>query len=184
MGSKPSAPPVVMIGIGMMPTVTINKRIKTRVNHMKMIQSVLFSALFSLACVSAHAAEGDAQWLFVQTAADFTSNGDTLTIPYEREIFAFTDRPNRQHAYLNATELTSLWNTGENTFAENPPNAVLTWVEDGEVREAEIILTAAQVGDQGRSITYQFQFEAGHALPQTAARVSLFIDGAYTAVWG
>jgi len=148
---------------------------------MKTIQSVLFSALFSLACVSAHAAEGATQWLFVQTAADFTSDGDTLTIPYEREVFAFTDRPNRQHAYLNAMEMTSLWSTGENDFGENPPNAVLTWVQDGEIREAEIILTAARVGDRGRSITYQVQFEAGHALPQAAERVSIFIDGAYTA---
>ena len=134
-----------------------------------------------LLTLSAAIAEEDrASWLFVQTATELTSDGDTLTIPYEREVFAFTDRPNRKHAYLNAMELTSLWNTGENNFGENPPNAVLTWVQDGELREAEIILTAARVGDQGRSITYQFQFEAGHALPKTAGQASLFMDGAYT----
>ena len=143
----------------------------------------LITVSLLLTLSAAIAKDDQTSWLFVQTAADFTSDGDTLTIPYEREIFAFTDRPNRQHAYLNAMELTSIWNTGENNFGENPPNAVLTWVADGEIREAEIILTAAQVSDQGRSITYQFQFEAGHALPETAGQVSLFIDGAYTAGW-
>ena len=149
----------------------------------KLTSIALMFALMIGTLSVAVANEESPSWLFVQTAADFTSDGDTLTIPYEREIFAFTDRPNRQHAYLNAMELTSLWNTGENNFGENPPNAVLTWVADGEIREAEIILTAAQVSDQGRSITYQFQFEAGHALPETAGQVSLFIDGAYTAGW-
>ncbi len=143
---------------------------------MKTVQSIFFIALFSLACVSANAAEGDSQWLFVQTAAEFTSDGDTLTIPYEREVFAFTDRPNRQHAYLNAMELTSLWNTGENNFGENPPNAVLTWVSDGEVQEAEIVLVAAKVGNLGRSMTYTIRWEAGEAIPMRAGNVSLFID--------
>mgnify|MGYP003565442294 CR=1 FL=1 len=142
----------------------------------KFTLKTLITASLLLTLSAAIAEEDQASWLFVQTAAEFTSDGDTLTIPYEREIFAFTDRPNRKHAYLNAMELTSLWNTGENNFGENPPNAVLTWVEDGEIREAEIMLTAAQVGDQGRSITYQFQFEAGHEVPASAQRASLFID--------
>ena len=136
----------------------------------------LITVSLLLTLSAAIAKDDQTSWLFVQTAADFTSDGDTLTIPYEREIFAFTDRPNRQHAYLNAMELTSIWSSGENNFGENPPNAVLTWVEDGEIREAEIMLTAAQVGDQGRSITYQFQFEAGHEVPASAQQASLFID--------
>ena len=129
---------------------------------------------------SAGAEKHKTSWLFVQTAPTFDATGDMLTIPYEREVFAFTDRPNRQHAYLNATELTSFWNTGENNFGDNPPNAALTWVADGELREAEVMLSAAMVSDQGRSIAYQLQFEAGHTLPDKAQQVSLFIDGGTT----
>jgi hypothetical protein len=49
------------------------------------------------------------EWLFVQTAetAEMTSPM-TLVVPFEREVFAFTDRPNRQHAYLNATQFVAL----------------------------------------------------------------------------
>ena len=143
----------------------------------KIITATLLIAALLFTLSAAVAEEDKTSWLFVQTATEFTSDGDTLAIPYEREVFAFTDRPNRKHAYLNATELTSFWNTGEGDFGDNPPNAVLTWVEDGEIREAEVMLSAAMVSDQGRSITYQFQFEAGHNLPDKAQQVSLFIDG-------
>jgi len=146
-------------------------------NIKKLTLTTLFTASLLFMLSAAIAKEDQTSWLFVQTAADFTSDGDTLTIPYEREIFAFTDRPNRQHAYLNATELTSLWNTGEDNFGENPPNAVLTWVADGEVHEAEIKMMAASVSEDGRAITYNIQFESDQPIPNTAERVSLFIDG-------
>ena len=72
-----------------------------------------------------------AEWLFVHTAetAEMTS-ATTLVMPATREIFAFTDRPNRMHAYLNAHEFVSFWDEGD-TFKADPPNAVLTWVNGG-----------------------------------------------------
>jgi len=142
----------------------------------KFTLKTLITVSLLLTLSAAIAEEDRASWLFVQTATELTSDGDTLTIPYEREVFAFTDRPNRKHAYLNAMELTSLWNTGENNFGENPPNAVLTWVSDGEVQEAEIVLVAAKVGNLGRSMTYTIRWEAGEAIPMRAGNVSLFID--------
>ena len=94
-------------------------------------------------------------WLFVQTAetAEVTSE-DTLVMPVTREIFAFTDRPNRLHGYLNAHEFVAFWDEG-GTFKADPPNAVLTWVDaDKKVHEAEVILTGAEVRMQGRAIAY------------------------------
>ena len=119
-------------------------------------------------------------WLFVQTASEFSVDGDTLTMPYEREIFAFTDRPYRMHDYLNAHELESLWHAGSDDFSENPPNAVITWVSGEEMREAEIELMSVSVDELGRSISYNFIFEAGDDMPPAGSVVSLFIDGAYT----
>lgn len=118
-------------------------------------------------------------WLFVQTAADFTLDGNQLTIPFEREIFAFTDRPNREHGYLNAHELETLWHTGEDNFGENPPNAVLTWVADGEIQEAEIVLVAVKAQELGRSVSYTIRWAAGEMIPVRASNPSLFIDGGF-----
>ena len=116
-------------------------------------------------------------WLFAQTAADFTLDGNQLNIPLEREIFAFTDRPNREYGYLNAHELEALWHTGEDNFADNPPNAVLTWMTDGKIQEAEIVLLAVKAEELGRSVSYTIQWEAGEIIPARAGKLSLFIDG-------
>ena len=71
-----------------------------------------------------------AEWLFVHTAetAEMTS-ATTLVMPVTRDIFAFTDRPNRMHGYLNAHEYALLWSGEGDTFKADPPNAVLTWVD-------------------------------------------------------
>ena len=139
-------------------------------------QTIFLAAMVVCTSSTAVANNEKPAWLFVQTASGYEAQGSSLTIPYEREIFAFTDRPNRQYRYLNAHEFTALWSGGDNDFSQDPPNAVLTWVSDGEVQEAEIELIGAEVNEQGRSITYEIQVEAGDAWPAVAERVSLFID--------
>ena len=121
-----------------------------------------------------------AEWLFVHTSptAEMTSD-TTLVMPVTREIFAFTDRPNRQHGYLTAHAFVSLWDKGEgDTFKADPPNAVLTWVEGDKVHEAEVIITDASVLAHGKAISFEVKLEAGEALSGQMQRLSLFIDGA------
>lgn len=116
-------------------------------------------------------------WLFVQTADSASMEGNTLTMPVEREILAFTDRPDRQHAYANAHEFTGLWTeAGSNAFSEDPPNAVLTWADGTETHEAEIVITAAETSDYGRSIVYTVETEAGEKPSADIESASLFID--------
>ena len=99
---------------------------------MKSLQSLV--AITAVVFFSTSAIADDAkpaEWLFVHTAqtAEMTSD-TTLVMPVTRDIFAFTDRPNRMHAYMNAHEYVSLWDEGEgDTFKADPHNAVLTWVD-------------------------------------------------------
>lgn len=139
---------------------------------------IFFVALLGVLSSTAPLVAEEAQpsWLFVQTGSNFTSEGNRITLPYEREIFAFTDRPNRSHAYWNAHEMVHLWDLGKDSFAEDPPNAVLTWVDNGEVREAEIELISASVDNLGRAITYEFAAESSAALPEFGTYASLFVD--------
>ena len=116
--------------------------------------AIAASLLFTGAAI-AEETKDKISWLFVQTAetAEVTSE-DTLVMPVTREIFAFTDRPNRLHGYINAHEVVAFWDEG-GTFKADPPNAVLTWVDaDKKVHEAEVILTGAEVRMQGRAIAY------------------------------
>ena len=120
-----------------------------------------------------------AEWLFVHTSptAEMTSD-TTLVMPVTREIFAFTDRPNRQHGYLTAHAFVSLWDKGEgDTFKADPPNAVLTWIDGDKVKEAEVVITDASVLAQGKAISFEVKLEAGEALSGQMQRLSLFIDG-------
>ena len=120
-----------------------------------------------------------AEWLFVHTAqtAEMTSD-TTLVMPVTRDIFAFTDRPNRMHGYMNAHEFVSLWDEGEgDTFKADPPNAVLTWVDGDEMKEAELLILSAETVSHGREIAYEVNLEAGDTPADKLLGGSLFVDG-------
>lgn len=131
------------------------------------------------AITAAYAANADEQvssWLFVHTASSFVVDEAKVSVPFEREIFGFTDRPDRLHAYLNAHEFASLWDKNQGAFGKVAPNAVLTWIADGAVEEAEIMLLGAEASDTGRMITYEFAFLTGSQIPKYAEYSSLFVD--------
>ena len=150
------------------------------------------SCLFFASCADSEEPKRDnhkkdtvPEWLFVHTSPEAQITSDTtLVMPVIREIFAFTDRPNRQHAFIKAHQFVKLWIEDEgNSFKADPPNAVLTWVDDGETKEAEVIITDAKVVEHvaGTAIQYFLQIEAGDVFIGGADTVSLFIDGSYTA---
>ena len=120
------------------------------------------------------------EWLYVQTAATAQMTSDTtLEIPFIRDVFAFTDRPNREHAYFTAFEFASLWTEeGANSFSEDPPNAVLTWLVGEEQREAEITIDSATVYADGtqESLVYEVTLETEQMPDAQMSYVSLFVD--------
>ena len=143
------------------------------------VATALVTGLFFSSSAIAEDAAKPAEWLFVHTAetAEMTSE-TTLSMPVSKEIFAFSDRPNRLHHYLDAHGFAMLWfQGGENAFRFDPPNAVLTWTADGEVKESEIVLTRAMVFDDGERMEYTVQFEQEPLLTNVIlSNVSLFVD--------
>lgn len=114
------------------------------------------------------------EWLFVHTADSAqVLNKTTVLMPLSRDIFAFTDRPNRKHMYLNGEQFVSLWSEDSaNSFKSDPPNAVLTWVEGDEIREVEVIITHAKF--DSNQITYIIKDIEVESID--LINVSLFID--------
>ena len=42
------------------------------------------------------------EWLYTHTALEATATSSTtIVMPFTEDIFAFTDRPNREHKYIN-----------------------------------------------------------------------------------
>ena len=135
--------------------------------------------------VAAEDAAKPAEWLFVHTAqtAEMTS-ATTLIMPVTRDIFAFTDRPNRMHGYMNAHEFVTLWDEGEgDTFKADPPNAVLTWVDGDEMKEAELLILSAETVSHGRGISYEVKLEAGDVVNINLATPSVFVDSSDVCAW-
>jgi hypothetical protein len=116
------------------------------------------------------------EWLFVHTADEAqVTNNTTIVMPVTRDIFAFTDRPYRKHAYMTGQQFASLWaKAGSNSFKTDPPNAVLTWVEGEDVKEAEVVITGASI--DGNSITYTTNSHPNTV--GTIKSVSMFVDDA------
>ena len=139
----------------------------------------LFLALIIVACTTDdnnNVDDTQAEWLYVHTAIEANAtNSTTLVIPFTEDIFAFTDRPNREHKYISAEEFVSYWSQdATNSFQFDPPNAVLTSVSDDGVAEVEVVIIGAST--DGDNITYTIQ---SPKLTENATfeDVSLFVDG-------
>ena len=145
--------------------------------------SYLFLALLIVACTTDDNNNYDnsndlqKEWLYTHTAIEATAtSSSTLVIPFTTDIFAFTDRPNREHKYISGDEFASYWNDSndENSFKLDPPNAVLTWVDTDGVDEVEVVITDADF--DGTNVIYTIENTTITA-NQSFEDVSLFVDG-------
>ena len=75
----------------------------------------------------------DIEALFVQTAARMTGEGDRLVLhTASPSTLYFADRPQREVGHMTTSSFVELWSQGENSFATDPPNAVLSYAEPGD----------------------------------------------------
>ncbi|MDG2052231.1 MAG: hypothetical protein P8J69_00410, partial [Flavobacteriaceae bacterium] len=148
--------------------------------YLKLILATcLITSLLIVACTTDdnnNVDDTQAEWLYVHTAIEANAtNSTTLVMPVTNDIFAFTDRPNREHKYISAEEFVSYWSEdATNSFQFDPPNAVLTSVSDDGVAEVEVVIIGAST--DGDNITYTIQ---NPKLTENATfqDVSLFVDG-------
>ena len=145
--------------------------------------SYLFLALLIFACSDDDRIINDTnntlekEWLYTHTALEATAtSSNTIVMPFTEDIFAFTDRPNREFKYISGDEFASYWNDydDENSFKLDPPNAVLTWVDADGVSEVEVVITDANF--DGSNVIYTIE-NTSITANQSFEDVSLFVDG-------
>ena len=98
------------------------------------------------------------EWLFVHTAPQAQlTNSATVEMPLASgNIFAFTDNSERNLTNITGEEFTLMWSdTYQDGFNIDPPSALLTWVEDGALNEARVVITDAS--SDGNIITYSIE---------------------------
>lgn len=114
--------------------------------------------------------------MFVHTARSVTSDQTTLTLQgLSPSTLFFSDRPQRVVRHLTTAQFVALWGQGANSFAEDPPNAVLSHVDSGATvpQDAVVVLSNPVAGDD--SITYTISILEG-TVPAESGAVTLFID--------
>ena len=115
--------------------------------------------------------------MFVQTAVEASAEGSVLTL---HEIGAstlyFSDRPKRVVGHVTSEMFVDMWDEGENSFREDPPNAVLAFLESGEDLPEDVVIEIQNPRIEGSRLMYDFKTLDG-AMPASAkGGVTLFID--------
>jgi hypothetical protein len=116
------------------------------------------------------------QALFVQDAKGVELKKDSVILkdPNDHLIF-FCDRPVREAGFLTWDAFMDSVTTGENSFAENPPNAALTIVDkEGKIHELILFLMDKPV-KEGGNITFPVEYIIGGPYP-IDGKVVMFID--------
>ncbi|MBV9363379.1 MAG: hypothetical protein JO286_06795 [Solirubrobacterales bacterium] len=116
------------------------------------------------------------QSMFVQTAQGATSDGTTLTLnTVTPSTLYFSDRPKRVVGHMTTADFIDLWGEGENSFEEDPPNAVLAFLEPGDDAPEDAVVVIREPRLDGGQLSYSIQTLEG-TVPTQTGPVTLFID--------
>ena len=104
-----------------------------------------------------------------------TSEGTVTLHGQAHSTLFFADRPQRVVGHIHTKKFVSEWGEGENNFAEDPPNAVLSFLEEGDTVPEEVTMVIRDPQVAGDTLTYKVEVLDG-TLPAKAGPCSLFID--------
>jgi hypothetical protein len=114
--------------------------------------------------------------MFVQTAGGAVSDGATLTLMgLSPATLYFSDRPKRVVGHVSSSSFVGMWAEGENSFAEDPPNAVLAYLEPGDDAPEDAVVVISDPKLEEGAITYTIDVLEG-TVPAATGPVTLFID--------
>jgi hypothetical protein len=133
-----------------------------------------------LVCSSPQAAEKDktgkktVDFLFVQNAESVTLKDGVLTLKgVSPDTLYFSDRPNRIAGRITVADFVKQWSKGKDSFKSNPPNAVLTVLENPTPKDIVVILKDPRI--EGDDLVYSVEVTDGEKAVKGEAS-ALFID--------
>jgi hypothetical protein len=118
----------------------------------------------------------DMEALFVQTAASMTSDRGSITLHgLSPSTLYFADRPQRDVGHMTSRQFVANWAEGDNSFAQNPPNAVLSFAEPGDRLPEDAVVVIRDPQLDGDALTYSVKLLDG-SVPAATGPCALFID--------
>lgn len=125
--------------------------------HLRTATSVM---VFSAMATSAFAESADEgipkeKALFVQHSESTALSDGVLTLNgINKHMIVFSDRPFRAVATMPTAGLIKIWSKGKDSFADDPPNAVLTGEVDGKATSVIVELTNPQLSEGSLTFDY------------------------------
>jgi hypothetical protein len=114
--------------------------------------------------------------MFVQTATGVrTENGTMTLLGLTPHTIYFSDRPERIVGHITTDRFLQWWGEGADSFAADPPNAVLAWGEPGTDTPDEAVVVISDPAMIEDGLRYRIQTLQGTP-PVTAGPCVLFID--------
>ncbi|MCO5185930.1 MAG: hypothetical protein M9918_24210 [Anaerolineae bacterium] len=112
--------------------------------------------------------------LFVQTAHGMSFENGKLTLhALAPTTLFFSDRPDRVTGHITSQEFVDSWDQGTDSFASNPPNAVLSIFHTDSV--SDVVVELLDVELSGSQIAYTIEILDGE-MPASGGPSALFID--------
>ena len=118
----------------------------------------------------------DIESLFVQTAHGLVTSDGTITLrSISPSTLYFADRPKRDVGHMSSEHFVNVWGEGENSFADDPPNAVVSYLDPRHEFPEDTVVVLREPRLEGEDLTYSIEILDG-SLPKEAGPVALFID--------
>ncbi len=129
---------------------------------------------------SVHSQDGntkECKALFVHNASSVSMTGDTIKMEgVSPTVTFFCDRPVRYAGVLSIQGFLDMVSEGDDSFASDPPNAVLSIVADGEP-PADVVVKLSERPKSGTgTMIYQNVRIIEGVVPQSTGPGTLFID--------
>ncbi|MCQ0091249.1 hypothetical protein FGD77_05940 [Roseovarius sp. M141] len=128
------------------------------------------------AAVAQSADAANADFLFVQSAdaMAFDADQNRLTLRDVSPVtLFFTDRPERIAGNMSTEKFVPFWSEGKDSFLSDPPNADVSILENGVLRQVVVVLKDP-VFEEG-NLHYTVKIIDGE-MPVLGEDVSVFID--------
>ncbi len=114
-------------------------------------------------------------FLFVLAAKKGTFKKGRLVLhDIASQVVYFSDRPNRIAGNMNIAEFIEMWDSGDDSFKKDPPNAALSIVERGGINTPVIEISDPKVED-GHSLSFKTKVLTGK-VPRSMGPTSVFVD--------
>jgi hypothetical protein len=115
----------------------------------------------------------EVNWLFVMTGTSGSFDGKTITLHNVPPTLMFSDRPYRIFGHMDTSKLIKEVSTGPDSFAEDPPNAVLSTFGGGLPTTATVVLYKPTL--TGNTLSFPVKVSEGN-IPGKFEGATLFID--------